>query len=354
LCFHAVSPGYRDLLGRVLRFDEPALSVTAFKERRLVQHTDPGKAPMLSHEMAKRFGNRIVLAAPLIARDQCLGVAVLLWDRRAQTFSQPEGRALAVAGQLALALLSAQLYQDVRRSYAELERTQKELIDRERLAALGGLSASIAHEVRNPLGVIFNSVGSLRRLLRPSGDVALLLDIVGEEADRLNRMVGDLLDYSRPVRPAVQPLPLRPLLDEALTSARQQIGTPAEGVKVDIRLASEAATVRGDARLLRQALINVFLNAYQAMPRGGQLDVRAARRLQDGVAIAEIAIRDSGAGIPAEARDKIFQPFFTTKAMGTGLGLAVVKRIVEGHGGTIALREAAVGAEFQLRLPIEG
>src|SRR6185436_17026701 len=150
---------------------------------------------------------RTRLAVPLLARDEVLGVALLL-DEHARSFTRAEmDRALAVAGQLALAMLSARLYEALRSSYAELERAQRDLIDRERLAAHGELSASIAHEVRNPLGVIFNSVGTLRRLLKPQGDVSLLLDIVGEEADRLNRMVGDLLDYSRPVRPALEPLP---------------------------------------------------------------------------------------------------------------------------------------------------
>ena len=259
-------------------------------------------------------------------------------------------RALAVAGQLALALLSSRLYEDLRTSYAELARAQKELIDRERLAALGELSASIAHEVRNPLGVIFNSVGSLRRILKAEGDVALLLDIVGEEADRLNRMVGDLLDYSRPVQPALQPVPLRPLLEEALSAARKQMGAAADQVRARLQVSGDATTVRADERLLRQALVNLFLNAYQAMPRGGQLEVQAA--LANGA--AEIIINDTGPGIPAEIADRVFLPFFTTKATGTGLGLAVVKRIVEGHGGAIRLGSTSAGAEFRLRLPLDG
>ena len=209
------------------------------------------------------------------------------------------------------------------------------------MAALGELSASIAHEVRNPLGVIFNSVGSLKRLLKPEGDVALLLNIIGEEAERLNGMVGDLLDYSRPLQPALQPLPLRPLLEEAMEAARKQIGSAAEQVKSSLRVTAEAATVRADGRLLRQALLNLFLNAYQAMPRGGHLEVRAAA---SGGAI-EITIRDSGPGIPADAREKVFQPFFTTKATGTGLGLAVVRRIVEGHGGSVEVAQGHPGAE---------
>jgi signal transduction histidine kinase len=342
LRFHARAPE-----GAVLGSGEESVSMAAFRERRVVQDLDPA-APAGS-----AAGARTRLAVPLIARDEVLGVALIL-DERARSFTRPEmDRALAVAGQLALALLSARLYEALRSSYAELARTQKELIDRERLAALGELSASIAHEVRNPLGVIFNSVGSLRRIVKPQGDAALLLDIIGEEADRLNRMVGDLLDYSRPVQPSLQPVPLRPLFEEAIESARQQSGDGAQRVAVTLRVAEDAATVRADARLLRQALVNLFLNAYQAMPRTGRLEVRASRSMIDSRPFAEIVVQDSGPGIPPDVVDKIFKPFFTTKATGTGLGLAVVRRIVEHHGGTIELGRLSPGAEFKLRLPLE-
>jgi signal transduction histidine kinase len=259
-------------------------------------------------------------------------------------------RVTAVCQQIALALLSARLYEDLRGSYAELARTQAELIERERLAALGELSASIAHEVRNPLGVIFNSLSSLRRLLSPKDDVALLLDIVGEEADRLNRMVGDLLDYSRPLQPAMQPVALLPLLEESIASARKGAG----GDDVDVRVHVEpaVATVRADARLLRQALVNLITNAFQAMPRGGELTVSAAEVVEDRGRVARIAVRDSGSGIPREERQRIFQPFFTTKATGTGLGLAVVRRIAEGHGGRVCLADIDSGTEFHLLLPL--
>ena len=344
LRLHALKPEHADLAGVLTRFEDNTVAARAFRERRPVQFNDP-----------KLAGLATTLAVPLLARDEVLGVVMILDQHRSRTFSPAEmERAQAVAGQLGLAVLSARLYEDLRGSYAELARAQKELVDRERLAALGELSASIAHEVRNPLGVIFNAVGSLRRLLKPQGDVALLIDIVGEEADRLNRMVGDLLDYSRPVRPALEPLPLRPLIEEALDAARQQIGSAADGVQNLLTVGAGAETLRADGRLLRQALVNLFLNAYQAMPRSGTLTVHASRAERGGVALAEIDIRDTGSGVPVEAREKIFQPFFTTKAMGTGLGLAVVRRIVEGHGGTIELLSADGGAWFLLRLPLEG
>jgi signal transduction histidine kinase len=340
LRFHARVPE-----GAVAGRTEESAAMTAFRERRVVQVVDGAKGQV----------PRTRLAVPLIARDEVLGVALIL-DEKARSFTRAEmDRALAVAGQLALALLSARLYEALRTSYAELARTQKELIDRERLAALGELSASIAHEVRNPLGVIFNSVGSLRRLLNLQGDAALLLDIVSEEADRLNRMVSDLLDYSRPAQPALQPVPLQPLFEEAIASARQQAGPGAEGVAAIVRVAEDATTVRADARLLRQALVNLFLNALQAtMPQKGRLEVRASRGMADGPPYAEIVVQDSGPGIPADVIEKIFQPFFTTKATGTGLGLAVVRRIVEGHGGSIEVGRISPGAEFRLRLPLAG
>ncbi|HEY2029855.1 MAG TPA: ATP-binding protein [Myxococcales bacterium] len=298
-------------------------------------------------QMPVQLASALVL--PLLARSVPLGVLAVC---KPQSYTSAQAdQALAVAGALALALLSARLYEDLSTSYVDLARTQAELIDRERLAALGELSASIAHEVRNPLGVIFNSVGSLRRLLKPSADVAFLLDVVSEEADRLNRMVADLLDYSRPIQPALEPVLLEPLLEEAVGAAQQQIGAAASSVQVELKVAQDAATVRADARLLRQALLNLLLNAHQAMPRGGRLEVQAASGRLDGEPCTEIAIRDSGSGIPQEALSRIFQPFFTTKATGTGLGLAVVRRIVEGHGGAVAVGRPVAGAEFLVRLP---
>lgn len=295
------------------------------------------------------------LAVPLLARDEALGVVLLRDARPERAFSGAEvQRATAVCRQLALAVLSARLYEDLRTSYLQLAHAQAELIDRERLAALGELSASIAHEVRNPLGVIFNSMGSLRRILRPEGDAALLFGIVEEEADRLNRMVGDLLDYSRPIQLSLQPVQLRGLIDEAIDAARQQAGPPAESIQTTVKVGQAVATIRADPRLLRQALVNLVLNAVQAMPRGGRLTIDARRGDLKGFPAADIAIADTGPGVPAEARSRIWQPFFTTKATGTGLGLAVVKRIVDGHGGSIVLSRADAGAEFRLYLPLEG
>ena len=347
-----------------LRLDQASAAATAVRERRAVQVTSSISSPLAAGDPAAP--RRAVLAVPLIARDKLQGAVVLDDARVGRVFSPAEvERATAVAGQIAMALLSASLYEEQRASLRELEQAQKDLVESERLAALGELSASIAHEVRNPLGVIFNALVSLRRLLRPEGNVGLLLKIIGEEADRLKAMVDDLLDYSRPLRPALQPVLLLPLIEGALSAARvrgpgSEAPVPMPDVEVDLHIPQDL-TLRADSRLLRQALINLFLNSFQAMPKGGVLSITAELQSAPGRPLARVRVRDSGPGIPAELRPRIFQPFFTTKATGTGLGLAVVKRIVEGHGGRIAVVDALdavngaeTGAQFELMLPVEG
>jgi signal transduction histidine kinase len=278
-------------------------------------------------------------------------------------------RASAVAGQIAMAMLSARLFEKLRTSYRELETAQAALLEGERLAALGALSMSVAHEVRNPLGVIFNSLASLRKLLKREGNVGLLLGIIQEEADRLNAMVDDLLDFARPLRLALMPVPLLLVVDDALERARTRMPTEdeerrpgradgaaqaySEPLELDLRIPA-GLTLHADPRLLRQALVNLFLNALQAMPRGGVLSVHAEKQTGLGNPQARIVVRDTGAGVPPEQRSNIFQPFFTTKATGTGLGLAVVRRIIEGHGGRIDLLDRdAGGAEFEILLPAQ-
>jgi PAS domain S-box-containing protein len=307
--------------------------------------------PNVRQEYIDRHGDRSMLFVPLFARDEVLGVVLLDDTRRERVFTAAEvERVQAVCGQIALAMLAARLVEDLRRSYAELARTQAELVERERLAVVGELSASIAHEVRNPLGVVFNSLGSLRRLMgKTNGDVKLLLDIIGEEAERLNRMVDDLLDFARPLQPAVERVTLEPLVRDAIEAARAQHAQAAPvSVGVDVQGAEQ---VRADPRLLRQALVNLVLNALQALGRGGAVSITARPCAQRGGAV--IAVADDGPGIPEAHRARVFQPFFTTKAKGTGLGLAVVKRIAEGHGGSLSLADRAEGegSEFQLWLP---
>lgn len=257
------------------------------------------------------------------------------------------GQVAAMIERARLSIETARLYGDLKRSYDELGHTQQELVRHERLSALGELAAVMAHEVRNPLGVIFNSLTTLKRLLRPSGDAEMLLNMVGEEADRLNRIVGDLLDFVRPYEVMKKPVAVEPLVVSAVDSVSQS--TLSASVRVVTQFPRELPPFPLDAHLLRQALVNLVVNAAQAMPRGGTVEVEVFVEAQWLV----MTVKDQGTGLSERATAKMFQPFFTTKATGTGLGLAVVKRIVDAHQGEVTARanEDGVGTTFVLRFP---
>ncbi|HET9596121.1 MAG TPA: GAF domain-containing protein [Anaeromyxobacteraceae bacterium] len=349
LVCRAAASANPQLVGRALPLDgsEPSLAAEVFRGGQPLVVENAADDPRVNPGFSAVLPGQAHVALPLLVRDRRIGAAVLVDTRAPRQFAPAEvERAAAIANQLAVAVEHARLYEDLRRSYADLRRAQDQLVHRERLAALGELASVVAHEVRNPLGVIFNSLGSLRRMLRPEGDAKMLLDIVGEEADRLNRIIGDLLDFARPTLPTLRPEALDRVLDEALSAALAQARGP-----IDVRreVAPDLPLAPVDARLLRQALVNVVMNAVQAMPDGGPLAVRA--RAEGGFAVLEV--EDAGPGIPEEVRHRIFEPFFTTKATGTGLGLAVVKRIVDGHRGRIEVSAApGGGTRFALHLPI--
>lgn len=244
-------------------------------------------------------------------------------------------RVRLVSHQLAIAVANARLDADLRASHRALARAQKELVEKERLAVLGELSAVVAHEVRNPLGVIFNSISSLRRLVRLEGDAKTLFEIVEEEANRLDRIVNDLLEFARPHPANPSWVDVGALVSSALSTYPRP-----ESIALELVVEEDLPEVHADERLVRQALLNLVQNAIHAMPKGGSLRVETRRAERDGKRYVQIAVTDHGPGIPEEIRNKIFEPFFTTKATGSGLGLALVKRIVEAHGGRVLLRTA--------------
>jgi PAS domain S-box-containing protein len=309
----------------------------------------PGELPELDAAAAAKLSAAMVRVDVRGRRPTALLVAIGEWLRPEdlpafRLFGSQISAALDAARSIrALSTRNAEL----RALNGELARAQDQLVRQERLAALGELAAVVAHEVRNPLGVIFNSLGSLRRLVQPKGDARMLFDIVGEEADRLNRIVGDLLNFAKPSPATLRAEPLDRVLDDAVGAALADAGGRIAVVR---DVPDGLPLVPMDARLMRQAILNVAVNAVQAMPEGGTLSVRA-RLGGDGV-VMELA--DTGEGIPDEVRHRIFEPFFTTKATGTGLGLAVVKRILDDHRGRVEVRAVATGGTlFALHLPLE-
>jgi signal transduction histidine kinase len=239
---------------------------------------------------------------------------------------------------------------ELRRSFNELRDAQEQLLRKEQLATMGELSAVIAHEVRNPLAIIKNAVSGLHRPTLRDSDRQVLLKILDEEADRLNRLVGDLLAYARPVTPQRQTVQVEDLVRGAVELARAAQQRD-DQVTIEVAL-NDQHTIQGDPDLLRQALVNVAENAIQAMPDGGSLSVRTYSTLIEGLPAVAIAVRDTGEGMDTLVRSKATDPFFTTRPTGTGLGLAIVHRLVHSHGGKVQIESSyGTGTTVTLILP---
>ncbi|MFY0573139.1 sensor histidine kinase [Cystobacter fuscus] len=352
----AASVTHRDFFrGLVVPVDDPeSLAARVARERRSISVPDLSKAGALGRRsLVQQLEQKAMLALPLTSREQLIGVVLLDDIRRPRLFPTAFIElAEATCGQIALAITNARLYESLWASYAELAAARAEMVKRERLAALGELSAIVAHEVRNPLGAIFNAVASLRHLLKPDGDTAMLLDILAEESDRLDRMVSDLLDYTRPREPIRQLEDVARMLQDAVEAAWKQQGSPSH-ITPTIEVEPQLPRVPLDRRHIRQVLINMLVNAMQAMPQGGGVRVLARRELHEDRELLRIDVVDQGCGIPTELLHRVFEPFFTTKAQGTGLGLAVVKRIIEEHHGELSLESTpGRGTTFSIRLPL--
>ncbi len=249
---------------------------------------------------------------------------------------------------------------------------ERELRSKERLAAVGEMAAKMAHEIRNPLASISGSIQILNQgQVGPAAeraDADRLMEIVLRETERLNNLIGQFLQYSRPVPPELEAVPVRAVLEEM-----KELLEASKPDDVDVHCSGpEGLEVMADRSQLKQVLWNLAINAVHAMPKGGSLKLSVSPVADDEAQDwhrdgrkeegsdekchrqLEIAISDSGVGILPEDQERIFEPFFTTKDEGTGLGLATVHRVVEGHGGSIRVESREGGTTFRLRLPGSG
>ena len=222
-----------------------------------------------------------------------------------------------------------------------LKEHQQRLVEHEKLAGIGRLAAGVAHEINNPLAVILGYARLLRR--KADGPLAEDLQIIEDETLRAKLIVDGLLDLSRPLQIEPEPVDLRALCDDVV--ARLGEVRLLDGVAVEV---TGAGGVAGQPQKLRQVVLNLVKNAAEAAGPGGRVEVAVAADA-DG---ARLHVSDTGAGLTAEARERLFEPFYTTKESGTGLGLALSKGIVEAHGGTIQVDAGpGSGARFEVRLP---
>ncbi len=234
------------------------------------------------------------------------------------------------------------------------ERKKEEVKNRrlESLASLTNLAANVAHEIKNPLGSISIHIQLVRKALEKlekdkTCTICKYLDIVDEEMERLNKIVVDFLFAVRPISFEFTNLNINDLVEDLANFLTEEFSR--DGISIEREFAGELPQIQGDERFLRQMLINLLKNAKAAMPEGGL--VRLITAFSD--EYIRIIVEDTGSGIPEDILNKIFEPYFTTKIDGTGLGLTMVYKVVKGHGGdiTVQSREGA-GTRFTIQLPI--
>jgi two-component system sensor histidine kinase HydH len=235
------------------------------------------------------------------------------------------------------------------RDLGEVRRLQDEVRRKEKLAAIGGLAAGVAHEIRNPLSSIKGIASYYKGKFEDGSEDKEMAGVMIEEVDRLSRVISELLEFARPTRLNRKRSNINDLLTHSARLVQQE--ATAQNVQIQLDLTPDAAEAEIDPDRLTQCLLNLYLNALQAMENGGQLTIASLRRGNDRVAIH---IKDTGAGIPADDLSAVFDPYFTTKPKGTGLGLAIVHRVIEAHQGQVKVRSVpGEGTTFTILLPLE-
>lgn len=294
----------------------------------------------------------MILTEPVGAKRPAIAATWLMYrlidprtlDRQVQRYRASSG--LALGGLLLALLLMGGLARNVKRQQREQTRLEHELRRSERLASLGKLLAGVAHEVRNPLAAIRSTVQLWQRL-PDQARTPDSLDAVIRAVDRLNETVTQLLYFSRADATEREPVDVNGLVRETLDLFAAQASEQQVSLRTD--LSDEVGDIMASPSALRQALVNLTTNALQAMPGGGQLAV-TTRTNENGDAV-RIDFADSGRGIAPEVKAHLFEPFFTTRPEGTGLGLALCREIIVQHDGTIECIESPNGALFRIVLP---
>jgi two-component system sensor histidine kinase PilS (NtrC family) len=320
-----------DLEGRVTSINEAAIEILGVPRLRLLGDALEAHLPQLGLLLAEVGPQATVRRAEITA---------LRPDGAVRNLGISAAPLADHAGRVVGRVIHLQDLTELRRMQLEVERA-------ERLASVGRFAAGIAHEIRNPLASISGSIEMLKTTPGADADSRQLMDIAVREVDRLNRLITDLLDYARPRSEERRPL-----------DVGEQVAEIARAFALErrekIRVASDLAPgvfVEAATGQLRQVIWNLIRNAAEAMPDGGVIAIRLAGEGRH----AALEVRDEGAGIPNDRMERIFEPFYSTKAGGTGLGLATVARIVADHSGTVTVDsepDQRRGAAFIVRLPL--
>ena len=339
----------------------------AIKERRPFIVEDAGRDPRVNRGVINFLDVKSFAVVPLLSRDKVLG-GIAADNLVSQTvITEKKLQSLMIfANQAALALENALMYEELRAfsnqleervksATADLEETQKQLFQSEKLAALGKLSAGIAHEIRNPLTSIKILIHSLVDEMATAASREKDMAVIETEIERVNKIIKQFLDFARPRPPSLELRDVRKVLEETIALVVYEM--EAQGILLKREDDPALPPVPMDGEQMKQVFLNLLLNAIQAMPQGGKLKVATAvqshsggTRGSPGVAIT---FQDSGEGIAEEIQSRIFEPFFSTKEEGIGLGLPIAQRIIEEHRGKIRLESTlGKGTTFYITLPL--
>jgi len=225
-------------------------------------------------------------------------------------------------------------------------RLKEQLSRAERLSALGEMVAGISHEIRNPLGIIRSSAELLKKKMQKFDPSNTIPDIIVEESSRLNNIITDFLNFAKPLNPNPMPCRAEEILEKSITFLSSQVKK--QGCVIEKDFGTDTPEIMADSAMIYQAFLNILLNAMQAMPEGGTIRIETAADAK----CVTVVFKDEGTGVSETAMGKIWDPFFTTKETGTGLGLGIVKNIIESHGGKIRLENRKQkGAAVTVELP---
>jgi signal transduction histidine kinase len=332
----------------------------AYRTRRVVRISVGASLDGLPPSLREALRGTEAVCVPLVAKDRCIGVMVADNAFNRKPIGEERTRVLQLLGLLAgLALDNARIYEQVDRQAKQLRETldalkstQEKLIHSERLATVGAVAARVSHEIRNPLTTIGGFAGMLRARPQDRVRVERNAAIIAEEVEKLEALLKEMLDFTSPRPPTLAPTDLNLVIGALADVHRAELS--AENVALTVDAAEGLPPVQADPHQLQRVFLNLWRNAVQAMretpaDRKKALSVHTRR---DGDAV-KIACADTGEGIPPDVLLRIFTPFFTTKPRGTGLGLALVKKIIDDHNGNIDVQsKPGSGTTFTITLPV--
>lgn len=330
------------------------MSSRAVLERRMVHVPDASKEKHVDREFVNRFGIRSFAATPLLAKDKVLGVIVVDNPDTSRVSTVEELRFLELCtNQAGMAIENSLLYSQIEDANRKLRDAKERLVHGERLATIGEMAAGIAHELKSPLVSIGGFSRRLQRKLHKGSDEAGYVSTIIGEVDRLEKMLSDILSFSRKSTLCYSVCSLQEIIEEALAV----VMPPFEQTSITVirNFPRKVLSFLGDSQQLKQVFINLLTNAQEAM-RGasGEIRITATSGKHAGKEAVVVKVADTGGGIPLNALHNIFNPFYTTKEGGTGLGIPIVNRIVTNHGGKVQVNNyPGVGVEFTIIVPVE-